>query len=103
MPVLDSVGGQPFRADSQAELMEQVTSFEARPPRQYDENIPKELERICSRALGKRASERYSTASDLAEDLHDYLSHAARRAVARPLKDNVFHLAAAQMLDPLLP
>src|SRR5580700_2730277 len=40
------VGRQPFRAESQAELMEQVTSFEARPPRQYDDSIPKELDRI---------------------------------------------------------
>ena len=53
------VGRQPFRADSQAELMEQVTSFEARPPRQYDDHIPKELDRICLKALSKRASERF--------------------------------------------
>ena len=39
------VGRQPFRADSQADLMEQVTSFEARPPRQYDDGIAKELDR----------------------------------------------------------
>lgn len=49
------VGCQPFRGESQAELMEQVTSFEARPPRQYDDRIPKELERICLKALSKRA------------------------------------------------
>ena len=34
------VGRQPFRADAQAELLEQVTSFEARPPRQYDDGDP---------------------------------------------------------------
>src|SRR6202007_3305372 len=34
-------GRRPFKAGSQAELMEQVTSFEARPPRQYDDSIPK--------------------------------------------------------------
>ena len=33
-------GRQPFRADSQAELLEQVTSFEARPPRQFDDEHP---------------------------------------------------------------
>ena len=49
------VGRLPFRADSQAELMEQVTSFEARPPRQFDDGIPKELDRICLKALSKRA------------------------------------------------
>ena len=68
------VGRQPFRADSQAELMEQVTSFEPRPPRQYDDHIPKELERICLKALSKRASERYSTAKDMADDLRHFLA-----------------------------
>ena len=33
-------GRQPFRGDSQAELLEQVTSYEPRPPRQYDEKHP---------------------------------------------------------------
>jgi eukaryotic-like serine/threonine-protein kinase len=68
------VGRQPFRADAQAELMEQVTSFEARPPRQYDDGIPKELDRICLKALSKRASERYSTAKDMADDLRHFLA-----------------------------
>jgi serine/threonine protein kinase len=68
------VGRQPFRADSQAELMEQVTSFEPRPPRQYDDGIPKELDRICLKALAKRASERYSTAKDIAVDLRHFLA-----------------------------
>src|SRR4030088_2233600 len=68
------VGRQPFRADSQAELIEKVTSFEARPPRQYDDSIPKELDRICLKALSKRASERYSTAKDMADDLRHFLA-----------------------------
>jgi len=68
------VGRQPFRADSQAELLEQVRSFEPRPPRQYDDHIPKELERICLKALSKRASERYSTANDMADDLRHFLA-----------------------------
>ena len=54
--------------------MEQVTSFEARPPRQYDDGIPKELDRICLKALSKRASERYSTAKDMADDLRHFLA-----------------------------
>jgi serine/threonine protein kinase/formylglycine-generating enzyme required for sulfatase activity len=68
------VGRQPFRADKQAELIEQVTSFEVRPPRQYDDGIPKELDRICLKALSKRASERYSTAKDMADDLRHFLA-----------------------------
>src|SRR5262249_15296361 len=63
------VGRRPFRADSQLDLLELVTSFEPRPPRQLDDTVPKELERICLKALAKRASERYTTARDLADDL----------------------------------
>jgi WD40 repeat protein/serine/threonine protein kinase len=62
-------GRRPFQADSQVELMEQIISFEPRPPRQIDDTVPKELERICLKALSKRASERYTTAGDLADDL----------------------------------
>ena len=68
------VGRKPFRAESLAGLMEQVTSFEPRPPRQLEDTIPKELERICLKALSKRASERYSTAKDMADDLRHFLS-----------------------------
>jgi len=49
------VGRNPFRADTPAEILENVTKYEARPPRQYDDRIPLELERICQKAMGKRA------------------------------------------------
>jgi serine/threonine protein kinase/formylglycine-generating enzyme required for sulfatase activity len=68
------VGRQPFRGESQADLMEQVTNHEPRPLRQVDEGIPKELERICFKALSKRASERYMTAQDMADDLRHFLA-----------------------------
>ncbi len=69
-------GRRPFKADSQAELLEQITSVEARPPRQVDDAIPKELERICLKALSKRASERYTTAKDMGDDLRHFFVHA---------------------------
>ena len=70
-------GRLPFRGESQAEILDQVTSYEPRPLRQYDDHIPKELERICQKALAKRASERYSTAKDLAEDLRHFVAEHA--------------------------
>jgi serine/threonine protein kinase len=66
-------GKRPFRGDSDHEVLEQVTTTEPRPPRQVDDTIAKELERICQKALSKRASERYSTAKDMAEDLRLFL------------------------------
>jgi serine/threonine protein kinase/formylglycine-generating enzyme required for sulfatase activity len=68
------VGRRPFRADSPAELVEQVANHEPRPPRQWDDTIPKELERICLKALSKRASERYTTAKDMADDLRHFVA-----------------------------
>jgi serine/threonine protein kinase/formylglycine-generating enzyme required for sulfatase activity len=75
-------GRRPFRGDSQEELLEQITDFEPRPPRQYDDAIPKELERICQKAMAKRAVDRYSTAKDLVDDLRHFL---AEQTVQPPL------------------
>jgi eukaryotic-like serine/threonine-protein kinase len=68
------VGRQPFRGDTRPELLEQVTSYEPRPLRQYDEQLPKELERICHKALAKRASDRYTSAHDFSDDLRHFLA-----------------------------
>jgi len=73
-------GKRPFRGDSHEEILEQIVSFEPRPPRQIDDTIPRELERICFRALSKRASDRYTTARDMADDLR-YFLHVAPEAV----------------------
>jgi serine/threonine protein kinase len=54
-------GRRPFKAESKEELLEQIAVFEPRPVRQIDESIPKELERICFKALSKRAADRYMT------------------------------------------
>src|SRR5262249_51724768 len=75
-------GRRAFQADSWEELLEQITNREVRPPRQWDEAIPKELERICLKALSKRATERYTTAKDRGADRRQSRSEAA--AVANP-------------------
>ena len=70
-------GRRPFRGASHLEVMVQITTTEPRPPRQIDDMIPKELERICLKALSKRASERYTTARDMADDLRFFLQKVA--------------------------
>jgi serine/threonine protein kinase/formylglycine-generating enzyme required for sulfatase activity len=69
-------GRRPFVAETHAELLEQIASVEVRPPRQLVDAIPRELERICLKALAKRASERYTTARDFADDLRHFLTGA---------------------------
>src|SRR5262249_41261118 len=52
----------------------------AQPIRNAEYEIPKELERICLKALAKRASERYTAAKDLADDLRHYFTQATQPA-----------------------
>ncbi len=66
-------GRRPFRGSNTSEVLSQVLSHDPRPLRQYDDRIPRALDRICSRAMAKRASDRYATASDFAEDLRHYV------------------------------
>ncbi len=70
---------RPFIAKAQGkdeareELLDLIAATEARPPRQVDDTIPKELERICLKAMRKRAADRYTTGRDMAEDLRAFL------------------------------
>jgi eukaryotic-like serine/threonine-protein kinase len=81
-------GRPPFRSASALELLEQVTTQEPPPPRQIDDAIPKELERICLKALSKRATERYATAQELADDLRHFLNESPLSADQTPVSSS---------------
>jgi serine/threonine protein kinase/HEAT repeat protein len=99
-------GQPPFPTSDLAELYELIKTAEPRPPRQLNGIIPRELDRICLKALATRASDRYSTALDFAEELRHWLtskgmeqtlsvhrlpptpSHPPPEAAARPRRDS---------------
>src|SRR5438309_1097008 len=56
--------------------MQQLQTREPRPPRQLDDSIPRELDRLCLKMLAKQAAERPSTALDVAADLRRWLANA---------------------------
>ena len=90
-------GRRPFQGETKEELLEEIMTVEARPPRQIDDKIPKELERICLKSLSKRATDRFSTAKDMAEDLRFWL---------RPLSgqgDSTVDSPASDQNEPELP
>ncbi|MGZ3393373.1 MAG: serine/threonine-protein kinase [Isosphaeraceae bacterium] len=66
-------GRPPFRGASTAEYFDEILNREPRPPRQFSNEIPRELERICLRCLSRQMSDRYLTAADLAGDLRLWL------------------------------
>ena len=76
-------GRRPFLAPTAVEkILRLVAEAEPRPPREIDGAIPRELERICLRAMARRASERYATARDLADDLRHCLASGGPAAEA---------------------
>ena len=64
------------------ELLRQLAEVNPQPPRQIRPSVPQELERICLKAMARKAEERYGTASDLAEELRRFLATAASLAPA---------------------
>jgi eukaryotic-like serine/threonine-protein kinase len=68
---------RPFHGDSLQEMLRVVAEADPLPPRHLDDSITRELERICLKALARRASDRYATAHDLADDLEHFLASSA--------------------------
>jgi serine/threonine protein kinase/serine phosphatase RsbU (regulator of sigma subunit) len=66
-------GRLPFAAPTVPELLAAVIADEPRPPRQFVRGLPREVERICLKAMAKKSADRYTTASDLAHDLRALL------------------------------
>jgi class 3 adenylate cyclase/predicted ATPase len=67
-------GRVPFRARDPLQILQQIIEDEPQPPRQLAPNVPRELERICLKAIAKKVADRYTTAGDLAADLRNVLS-----------------------------
>ncbi len=70
-------GKKPFQAETYDELLEQVLWEDPVPLRHWDDSIPEELERICAKAIAKRAADRYTTATHFIEDVRHWFDQAA--------------------------
>jgi len=75
-------GNPPFLGSSSAETVLQVLSKDPVPVRQLRPDCPLDLETICLKCLEKSPAKRYESATDLADDLHRYLTH--QSILARP-------------------
>ena len=65
-------GELPFRGQTRM-LLVQVIQDEPRPPRRLNDQIPRDLETICLKAMAKEPARRYATARELADDLRRFL------------------------------
>lgn len=63
-------GQTPFQGATLSELRTRILTSEPRPIRSFDPQLPERLEEICRKCLRKSPLERYSTAEDVARELH---------------------------------
>jgi len=65
-------GRRPFSGDTPEQISDEILHGDPKPPRQINRRIHTELQRICLKCLSKRATDRYSSATDLALDLRHW-------------------------------
>lgn len=62
-------GRPPFEGDGTMAVVKKVLETPARSPRQWQPEVPRDVETICLKCLEKNPAARYSTAAALADDL----------------------------------
>jgi hypothetical protein len=77
------VGHPPFRADSAADLLDQIMRHGPVPPGRLRPRLARDLETVCLKCLEKEPRNRYTDTRALAEDLRRHLD--GRPIVARPI------------------
>ncbi|MBM82567.1 MAG: serine/threonine protein kinase [Planctomycetaceae bacterium] len=80
-------GVQSFRGSSGRESLKRVKSLTVPPPRSINARIPREMQRICVKALAKRASDRYQTTKEMADDLRACLTERFAQQAGRAADD----------------
>lgn len=71
-----------FKANSPLETLHQVINSDPPPLRSLDPKIPRDLETVCLKCLRKDPTQRYASASELADDLDRFLAGEPVRARA---------------------
>ncbi len=67
-------GHAPYSQMKVREFMEKVVSFDPKPVREVDPEVPPELAAICKRAMARRREDRYQSAKELTEDVQRFIA-----------------------------
>jgi len=81
-------GQPPFKGEL-AWLLEQIARTAPPPPLKVNPTVPEDLEKICLKCLEKDPRARYQSASDVADELHRYLTGESLRGVPVPLQRRI--------------
>lgn len=72
-------GELPFHGNNRM-LLRQVLEEEPRPPRRVNDDVPRDLETVCLKAMAKEPTDRYAAAAEFADDLRRFLQRQPVRA-----------------------
>jgi Serine/threonine protein kinase len=78
-------GHQPFEAETASDVLASILEKEPPPIAHHFPRVPRELERIVSKALRKQREDRYQTADELLVELKDLKRQLERAAEGGPL------------------
>jgi WD40 repeat protein len=67
-------GQPPFQAAAPLDVLMQVMEKDPVPPRRLRPGVPRDLEVVCLKCLGKEPAQRYASAAALAEDLERFVA-----------------------------
>ena len=83
-------GRPPFRAETPLETLREVLEKDPVAPRLLHPKLPRDLETICLKCLEKPRERRYSTALELANELHRFLNNESISARPVSAPERVF-------------
>lgn len=66
-------GERPFKASKLSGIVQEVLLVDPPDPCELRHSVPAELQRICKRAMSRRAVDRYQSAAEMADDLRFWL------------------------------
>lgn len=67
-------GRAPFVGESLPTVLERIQAGDVDPPRQVRQQVPAPLEAVCLKAMSLKASDRYASASDIADEIEKWLA-----------------------------
>ena len=95
---------RPFQPTNRRDILKLIATQDVRTPRLFDDSISTDLERICLKALARRASDRFSVAKDFAEEIRWLLASPTSTPMLTPKPSTQYAVAIPFTPDtPLTP